>query len=84
MGCGRFFTGPTRNKKPKRARCVPCDDYLAFCQQRGEKPNKPFSGQFVTRISPELHRQVRRQAFPAKASMPGSLNNFKRPSPVSG
>ena len=34
------------------------DDYLAFCQERGEAPDKPFSGQFVTRITPELHRQV--------------------------
>ena len=34
------------------------DDYLAFCKQRGEAPNKPFSGQFVTRVPPELHRQV--------------------------
>ena len=34
------------------------DDYLAFCAERGETPDKPFSGQFVTRISPELHRQV--------------------------
>src|SRR6202166_5465913 len=34
------------------------DDYLAFCKQSGEEPNKPFSGQFVTRIPPELHRQV--------------------------
>jgi predicted HicB family RNase H-like nuclease len=34
------------------------DDYLAFCKRRGEEPDKPFSGQFVTRISPELHRQV--------------------------
>ncbi|MFN0055013.1 MAG: type II toxin-antitoxin system HicB family antitoxin [Planctomycetales bacterium] len=34
------------------------DDYLEFCQQRGEAPEKPFSGQFVTRVAPELHRQV--------------------------
>ena len=34
------------------------DDYLAFCKERGEEPNKPFSGQFVTRVPPELHRQV--------------------------
>lgn len=34
------------------------DDYLAFCKERGEAPDKPFSGQFVTRISPQLHRQV--------------------------
>jgi predicted HicB family RNase H-like nuclease len=34
------------------------EDYLAFCQERGEAPEKPFSGQFVTRIPPELHRQL--------------------------
>jgi predicted HicB family RNase H-like nuclease len=34
------------------------DDYLAFCRQRGEEPDRPFSGQFVTRIPPELHRKV--------------------------
>ncbi len=34
------------------------EDYLAFCKERGEAPDKPFSGQFVTRISPELHRQL--------------------------
>ena len=34
------------------------DDYLAFCKKRGETPNKPFSGRFITRIPPELHRQV--------------------------
>jgi predicted HicB family RNase H-like nuclease len=34
------------------------DDYLAFCQERGEEPDKPFSGQFVTRISPDLHRRA--------------------------
>ena len=38
------------------------DDYLAFCKQRGEEPDKPFSGQFVARIPPELHRQVNRAA----------------------
>jgi len=34
------------------------DDYLEFCKKRGETPDKPFSGQFVTRIPPDLHRQV--------------------------
>jgi predicted HicB family RNase H-like nuclease len=34
------------------------EDYLAFCASRGEEPDKPFSGQFLTRISPELHRLV--------------------------
>ena len=34
------------------------DDYIEFCSKRREPPDKPFSGQFVTRISPELHRQL--------------------------
>jgi predicted HicB family RNase H-like nuclease len=34
------------------------DDYLAYCAERGEEPEKPFSGQFVTRISPDLHRKI--------------------------
>ena len=34
------------------------DDYLAFCRDRGEEPDKPCSGQFVVRIPPELHRRV--------------------------
>lgn len=34
------------------------EDYLDFCAVRGEEPSKPFSGQFVVRISPELHRKV--------------------------
>ena len=45
------------------------DDYLAFCKQRGEEPNKPFSGQFITRIPPELHRQVNLAASIAGKSL---------------
>jgi predicted HicB family RNase H-like nuclease len=38
------------------------DDYLAFCKERGENPEKPFSGKFVVRISPELHQKAYVQA----------------------
>ncbi len=34
------------------------DDYLAFCAERGEEPEKPFSGRFVVRLDPEVHRKV--------------------------
>jgi predicted HicB family RNase H-like nuclease len=34
------------------------DDYLEFCEQRGEDPERPFSGNFTVRISPKLHRQI--------------------------
>jgi len=45
-------------KELKKAFRDSVDDYLAFCAERGEEPDKPFSGQFVARISPELHRKV--------------------------
>lgn len=32
------------------------DDYLAWCAERGEKPDRPFSGQFMVRVDPQLHR----------------------------
>ncbi len=38
------------------------DDYLAFCVQRGESPEKPFSGKFVVRLPAELHRKAYIQA----------------------
>ena len=34
------------------------EDYLAFCAERGEEPDKPFSGRFAIRLSPEQHRKV--------------------------
>ncbi len=34
------------------------DDYLAFCRSRRETPEKPFSGRFVARIAPDLHRKL--------------------------
>src|SRR5260370_30400656 len=41
----------------KRAFHDSVEDYLAFCAARREEPEKPFSGQFVTRVSPDLHRR---------------------------
>jgi predicted HicB family RNase H-like nuclease len=34
------------------------EDYLAFCAERGEEPNQPFSGQLTVRLSPQQHRKV--------------------------
>jgi predicted HicB family RNase H-like nuclease len=33
-------------------------DYIAFCRERGEEPEKPYSGQFVVRVEPSLHKAV--------------------------
>lgn len=38
------------------------DDYLEYCQERGEEPDKPFSGRLMLRVSPDLHRRVSVQA----------------------
>ena len=38
------------------------DDYLAFCEERGEEPDKPFSGRLMLRLPPALHREVYVQA----------------------
>ena len=37
---------------------VSVDDYLEFCAKRGEKPEKPFTGKFMVRLTPDLHRKV--------------------------
>jgi len=47
------------------------DDYLEFCAQRGESPEKPFSGKFVVRLPTELHRKAYVQAKLADKSLNG-------------
>jgi predicted HicB family RNase H-like nuclease len=34
------------------------DDYLDFCAERGQKPDKPFSGRLMLRLPPDLHRKI--------------------------
>lgn len=34
------------------------EDYLAFCSERQEKPDKPFSGRLMLRLPKDLHRDV--------------------------
>lgn len=48
------------------------DDYLDFCKERGEKPEKPFSGHFVVRVKPELHKKI----FILSKSENKSINNW--------
>jgi predicted HicB family RNase H-like nuclease len=48
------------------------DDYIQWCISEGVEPEKPYSGRFNLRISPELHREV---AITAK-KMKLSINGF--------
>jgi predicted HicB family RNase H-like nuclease len=34
------------------------EDYLDFCKERGEAPEKPFSGKLTLRLQPDLHRKI--------------------------
>lgn len=38
------------------------EDYLEFCAERGEDPEKPYSGKFLVRVGPELHKTLVIQA----------------------
>ena len=45
-------------KELKQAFAESVRDYLAFCKERGEEPEKPYSGQLVLRIESPLHRNA--------------------------
>jgi predicted HicB family RNase H-like nuclease len=34
------------------------DDYLEFCAERGDPPDKPFSGRLMLRLPSDLHRRL--------------------------
>ncbi|MBD2576313.1 type II toxin-antitoxin system HicB family antitoxin [Oscillatoria sp. FACHB-1406] len=45
------------------------DDYLEWCEELGEKPDKPFSGKLPFRTTPEIHRQIYMAARKANKSI---------------
>jgi predicted HicB family RNase H-like nuclease len=49
------------------------DDYLAFCAQRGEAPDRPYSGKIPLRVSPDTHRRGR-DARPIRGAEPQSMD----------
>lgn len=48
------------------------NDYLTWCKERGETPEKTFSGNLRIRISPDLHATLAHLA----ATQGQSLNSF--------
>lgn len=58
------FQGTTVNQLRKAFR-ESVDDYLQFCAERGESPEKPYSGKFMVRVEPQLHKAL---AIKAKTS----------------
>jgi len=51
------FQGETV-KELRKAFYDSVDDYLELCAARGEEPEKPYSGKFVVRVDPELHKTI--------------------------
>jgi len=47
-------------------------DYVEWCRERGREPERPYSGNFTVRLSPELHRRIATQA----ARRHKSVNSF--------
>jgi predicted HicB family RNase H-like nuclease len=47
-------------------------DYIDRCRERGKEPQRPYSGSFTLRISPESHRRV----APAAARSGKSVDAF--------
>ncbi len=45
------------------------DDYLEMCEQEEKSPDKPFSGKFSLRLSPEVHSKVAQAAASAHKSI---------------
>lgn len=55
------FQGKTVNELEKAFK-TSVDDYLDWCKQRGEEPEKTFSGNLRIRISPNLHAKLAQAA----------------------
>ncbi len=51
------------------------DDYLAWCKERGEKPEKMFSGTLNLRMSPDLHAHLAIEAAQKGMSLNELIND---------
>jgi predicted HicB family RNase H-like nuclease len=65
------FQGQTVRELNK-AFCDSVDDYISMCEDEGQTPEKPYSGKFLARIPPDVHKNLARMA----ASEGTSLNQF--------
>lgn len=45
------------------------DEYLTICEEEGISPERPFSGEFRVRISPDLHKEIFLQSKKENISM---------------
>jgi predicted HicB family RNase H-like nuclease len=46
----------------KREFAKSMEEYFSFCREEGDEPEQPFSGKFVLRIDPAVHRAIAQAA----------------------
>ncbi len=56
-------------KSLKKELAASVEDYLAFCAERNEPAEKPFSGKFPVRTTSEIHKQIFLEAKRENISM---------------
>jgi predicted HicB family RNase H-like nuclease len=54
------------------------DEYVDFCAEQGVEPQRPCSGKFVLRVSPELHREAAAAARTQDESLNGWITGAIR------
>ena len=67
------FQGSTA-KEIEKAFKDSVDDYLEWCKERGEKPEKTFSGNLNLRMSPDLHAHLSTEAARKGISLNDLIN----------
>ena len=45
------------------------DDYLEYCRELRQEPDKPFSGKLLVRLPPDLHRELHNIAAAQQKSL---------------
>lgn len=45
------------------------DDYISYCEQKGDSPDKVYKGKFNVRIAPELHKKAAMKALEEDKSL---------------
>jgi predicted HicB family RNase H-like nuclease len=54
------------------------EDYLAWCQERGEQPEKTYSGNVRLRMNPDLHADLALEAARKNMSLNSLINERLR------
>lgn len=71
------FRGTTPNEL-KREFKTSIDGYINWCEELGQEPEKPFSGNIHLRLKPDLHAQLASEAKCSGVSLNTYINQTLR------